>query len=150
MRKFQKKNKWRSFFQSKPVLVALCILIVLFSWKIFGLFSKWQETNNNRKIIGNRKIAGDIWGEMINGIFKREIWLYGKPLDFRKQLNGLVEMVAAKMEKAPNDGSIYVFRSKGKDKIKILFWDRNGFWLGYKGKYKKVRNKIRSGGEGGI
>ena len=87
---------------------------------------------------------------MINGIFKREIWLYGKPLDFRKQLNGLVEMVAAKMEKAPNDGSIYVFRSKGKDKIKILFWDRNGFWLGYKGKYKKVRNKIRSGGEGGI
>ena len=43
---------------------------------------------------------------------KREIWLYRKPLDFRKQLDGLVHIVAAEIKLMPNDGTIYVFRNQ--------------------------------------
>ena len=50
MRKFQKKDKWKYYLQSKPVLIFLFILILIFSWKIFGLFGKWQETSNNRSL----------------------------------------------------------------------------------------------------
>jgi len=32
----------------------------------------------------------------------------------------------------PNDGSVYVFRNRQRDKVKVLFWDKNGFWVGYK------------------
>jgi len=86
---------------------------------------------------------------MINGVIRRKIWLYQKPLDFRKQMNGLIEIVAAEMEMEPNDGTIYVFRSKGKDKLKILFWDRNGFWLGYK-KLEKIKFDFPTEREGKI
>jgi transposase len=40
------------------------------------------------------------------------------------------------------DGSIYVFYNKGRDKIKCLFWDRNGFVLYYK-RLDKCKFKIR-------
>ena len=63
---------------------------------------------------------------------RRRIWLYQEPLDFRKQLNGLVEIVSGEMEMKPNDNSIYVFRNRQRDKLKLVTWDRNGFVLGYK------------------
>ena len=63
---------------------------------------------------------------------KREIWLYRKPLDFRKQLDGLVHIVAAEIKLMPNDGTIYVFRNQNRDKLKLLLWERNGFFMGYK------------------
>ena len=68
---------------------------------------------------------------MIN-LFNRNVWLYQKGLDFRKQMNGLIEVVASQMEMKPIDGSLYVFRNKKKDKLKLLIWERNGFFLGYK------------------
>jgi transposase len=32
----------------------------------------------------------------------------------------------------PLCGSLFVFLSRGRDKVKILWWDRHGFWLAYK------------------
>jgi transposase len=69
---------------------------------------------------------------MIEVLTRREVWLYLPVLDFRKQLDGLIQIVASQMNKAPNDGSVFVFRNRSKDKLKILLWDRNGFWLLYK------------------
>ncbi len=47
-------------------------------------------------------------------------------------MNGLVEVVVSEMKLRPNDGSLYVFRNVGRDKVKLLIWDRNGFVMGYK------------------
>ena len=66
------------------------------------------------------------------GMGKRSVWMYVKPLDFRKQVNGLVEVVMEEMKRRPNDGAIYIFRNRQRDKLKILMWDRNGFVMGYK------------------
>lgn len=61
----------------------------------------------------------------------RAIWLYRPVLDFRKQVNGLVSIIEG-MGIRPNDGAIYIFRNRQRDKLKLLFWDRNGFILAYK------------------
>jgi len=60
------------------------------------------------------------------------IWLYAQPVDFRKQIDGLVLLVADHLQSNPTSGQLFLFRDKGARKIKILWWDRNGFWLFYK------------------
>lgn len=60
------------------------------------------------------------------------IWLYPKPVDFRKQLNGLVMFIADHLKLNPSSGQIFLFRNRHANKIKLLWWDRNGFWLCYK------------------
>ena len=69
---------------------------------------------------------------MLNWFAKKEIWLYQPVVDFRKQLDGLVHIIENEMALRPADGSLYLFRNRTKDKLKLIVWDRNGFWLGYK------------------
>ena len=61
-----------------------------------------------------------------------KIWLYLQPIDFRKQLDGLIIEVAANLKKAPASGQWFIFRNKQGNKIKIILWERNGFWMLYK------------------
>jgi len=58
-----------------------------------------------------------------------DIYLSRKYIDFRKGINGLSTLVEAEMELDPFDGALFLFCSKTKDKIKILYWDRSGFAL---------------------
>ena len=58
-----------------------------------------------------------------------EIYLYRPFVDMRKGINGLSTLVEAEMELNPFDGALFLFCSKSKDKIKILYWDRTGFAL---------------------
>jgi len=68
------------------------------------------------------------------------IWLYPSPIDFRKQLDGLILLVADNMQLNPTSGQLFLFRNRSSNKIKILWWDRTGVWLLYKrlekGKFK--------------
>jgi transposase len=60
------------------------------------------------------------------------IWLYPKPIDFRKQMDGLVILVSSHLDLNPTSGQIFLFRNRSANKIKLLWWERNGFWLCYK------------------
>jgi transposase len=60
------------------------------------------------------------------------IWFYGEVIDFRKQIDGLVLLVSDHLQMNPVSGQLFLFRNRGGNKIKILWWDRNGFWLFYK------------------
>lgn len=62
----------------------------------------------------------------------KSIWVYRKPIDFRKQLNGLVQTVIDETKGPPDLNGIYLFRNQQRDKLKLLVWDRNGFFMGYK------------------
>jgi transposase len=64
--------------------------------------------------------------------FSNRIWFYPKPVDFRKQMDGLIILVADQLDLKPTSGEIYIFRSRCCKKVKLLWWDRNGFWLFYK------------------
>ena len=65
--------------------------------------------------------------------FKTPIWLYHEPVDFRKQIDGLVLLIASEIDKAiPTSGELFIFRNRQANKIKLLWYDNNGFWLCYK------------------
>ncbi|MEI7810165.1 MAG: septum formation initiator family protein [bacterium] len=50
MKKFQEKKKFRDILQSKPVLILFGIILIAFSWNVWGLFTRMQETAKNTKI----------------------------------------------------------------------------------------------------
>jgi transposase len=52
-----------------------------------------------------------------------------RPIDFRKGSDGLAALVREVMQTDPFDGSIYVFRAKRADRVKLVFWDGTGVCL---------------------
>lgn len=60
------------------------------------------------------------------------IFLSREPVDFRKAHDGLCSIVRDYFEDDPLSGDIFTFFNKARDRIKLLVWDRNGFWLMYK------------------
>jgi len=55
-----------------------------------------------------------------------------KPVDFRKGAEGLVALVRELLRHDPFCGTIFVFRSKRADRLKILAWDGSGLVLFWK------------------
>lgn len=57
------------------------------------------------------------------------IFVASHPIDGRKSFRGLVAIVQSEFQMTPTNGNLFVFLSKRCNLIKLLFWDRNGFWL---------------------
>jgi transposase len=68
---------------------------------------------------------------MLN-VINTAIWLYQEPVDFRKQLDSLIILVSGKLKKDPASGNWFIFRNKQGNKLKIIVWEHNGFWMLYK------------------
>ncbi len=49
-----------------------------------------------------------------------------KPVDFRKGHDGLAALVKKELHKNPFTGTVFVFRSKRADRLKLLYWDGTG------------------------
>ncbi len=62
----------------------------------------------------------------------KRIYLYRHPVDFRKAVNGLSMLVEETLEKDPFDGTLFVFTNRLRNRVKILWYERNGFCLWYK------------------
>ena len=52
--------------------------------------------------------------------------------DLRKSIDGLAALVRECFDLDPFSSSLFVFCNRQRDKIKILRWDHNGFWLYYR------------------
>lgn len=59
--------------------------------------------------------------------YKAPLWLYPTPVDFRKQIDGLVLLIADQLALNPSSGELFMFRNRQANKIKLLWYDRNGF-----------------------
>jgi transposase len=55
-----------------------------------------------------------------------------KPVDFRKGADGLAALVREQLGHEPFSGTIFVFRCKRADRLKILAWDGSGLVLFWK------------------
>ncbi len=60
------------------------------------------------------------------------IWLAAEPTDMRCSFDRLAERVRTVIGQDPLGNSLFVFRSRSGDRLKILCWDRDGFVLWYK------------------
>ena len=69
---------------------------------------------------------------MINGIPVNQVYLVSGVTDMRKATQGLSLIVSEQLGHNPFDGSVFVFCNRQRDKLKILYWERNGFWLYYR------------------
>lgn len=58
-----------------------------------------------------------------------KVYLHREPVDFRLNINGLAILVEQALGLDPFAACVYVFSNRRRDRIKILGWQRNGFWL---------------------
>ncbi|MDE1999472.1 MAG: IS66 family insertion sequence element accessory protein TnpB [Burkholderiales bacterium] len=57
------------------------------------------------------------------------VYLHRAPIDFRAGINSLAVMVEQSLGLDPFAKAVYVFGNRRRDRVKILLWDRNGYWL---------------------
>jgi len=69
---------------------------------------------------------------MISEITNKEVYLACGSTDLRKSINSLAVLVKEAFELDPFSPCLFVFCNRSRDKIKILQWDHNGFWLHYR------------------
>lgn len=60
------------------------------------------------------------------------IWLATQPADMRCSFDRLAELAASVTGDDPLSGHLFLFRSRGGDRLKILYWDKDGYALWYK------------------
>jgi transposase len=60
------------------------------------------------------------------------IWLAVEPADMRCGFDRLAELAASVIGQDARSGHLFLFRSRGGDRLKVLYWDRDGFALWYK------------------
>jgi len=60
------------------------------------------------------------------------IYLHARPTDMRKSFDGLCVLVRGVFRADPLDGSLFLFVNRRGDRIKAMWWDRDGLALFYK------------------
>jgi transposase len=69
---------------------------------------------------------------MHSGCVISEVYLCVDQVDFRKSIDGLSALVEQSLGLSPFASALYVFMNRGRTKVKVLYWHRNGFCLWYK------------------
>lgn len=62
----------------------------------------------------------------------QHIYLATGATDLRKSIDGLAALVQEALRLDPFSPSLFVFCNRQRDKLKMLYWDNNGFWLFYR------------------
>lgn len=78
---------------------------------------------------------------LIHGALK--VYVARDKADLRKSYNGLSVLVQDVLLQDPLSGHLFVFFNRGLDKVKVLYWDKNGFCLWQK-RLEKERFRLGS------
>ena len=60
------------------------------------------------------------------------MYLCMNPVDMRKSFDGLHALVLQVFKSDPLDGHLFLFRNRRGDRLKIMWWDRDGLAMFYK------------------
>ena len=69
---------------------------------------------------------------MLNFAANMRIFLHARPTDMRKSFDGLCGLIRNVLQADPLDGSLFLFVNRRGDRLKALWWDRDGLALFYK------------------
>ena len=82
---------------------------------------------------------------MLNEATVDRVYLACGTTDLRKSIDGLAVLVKECFELDPFSSCLFVFCNRKRDKLKVLQWQHNGFWLHYrrleKGKFQWPTDK---------
>ena len=68
---------------------------------------------------------------MIGLSFPSSIFMSARACDMRKSIDGLCGEVRDYLGCNPMDGTLFVFYNRRRDKIKLLLWGNDGYWVFY-------------------
>ena len=66
---------------------------------------------------------------MIHLTSETRIMIAAKPIDFRKSIDALCSLCNYELKQNARNGTLFVFISRDATKIRILTYEKNGFWL---------------------
>ena len=75
------------------------------------------------------------------------MYLHARPTDMRKSFDGLCALVRNVFQADPLDGSLFLFVNRRGDRLKMLWWDRDGLALFYKRLEAGTFETLRADGE---
>ena len=58
-----------------------------------------------------------------------KVYLATEPVDLRKSFNGLYALTANVLKESPENGALFVFTNKRRNRVKILNFDGTGLWV---------------------
>ena len=69
---------------------------------------------------------------MLTDVGAERVYLACGSTDLRKSIDGLAAIVSHSFKLDPFSPCLFVFCNRRRDKLKILHWEHNGFWLYYR------------------
>ena len=69
---------------------------------------------------------------MLNLAANTRVFLAVEATDMRKGFDGLFSLVESVIRQDPFSGHLFVFRNRRRDRLKIMWWDRDGLAIWYK------------------
>lgn len=60
------------------------------------------------------------------------VYLAAGATDLRSSMDGLAALVASRLKQDPLSGHVFGFRNRSGNRLKLLVWDRSGYWVHYK------------------
>jgi transposase len=85
---------------------------------------------------------------MLNPVSTERVYLACGSTDLRKSIDGLAALVSHGFAVDPFSDCLFVFCNRERNKLKILYWDHNGFWLYYR-RLERGRFRWPKAGEDG-
>jgi transposase len=69
---------------------------------------------------------------MLNFSHQTRVFLFLEPVDMRKSFRGLCQLAESVLKQDPASGHWFAFINRRGDRLKLLGWDGQGFWIWYK------------------
>lgn len=66
------------------------------------------------------------------------IFVYTEPVDMRRGFDGLALIAREALAEDPRSGAVFIFANRRTDRLKALWWDRNGYCVLYKRAHRAV------------